>query len=142
MFNIRDYMWEIFELSTSEEVHNVKLALDLFLTNVELGEERYEGSSIDYSSISHEWNRLTEYEKELQRKEFEIILNINYRYLVKYWLLHKRTLFDYIAHEEIHIDELDRIQDELTRIALSRTKRKRHRGRRKKKKSAPKIKKF
>ena len=77
MFDIRNYMWEIFELSQSREVHNVRLALDLFLVNVELGESRYEGASMDYASIMLLWNKLSDQEKELQKDEFNLILDIN-----------------------------------------------------------------
>ena len=81
MFDIRDYMWEIFCLSQTEDVHNVRLALDLFLVNVELGEDRYEGADVDYNKIMHKYLKLTENERKLQKEEFNAILDIAYKKL-------------------------------------------------------------
>lgn len=144
MFDIRNYMWEIFELSQSGEVHNVRLALDLFLVNVELGESRYEGASMDYASIMLLWNKLSDQEKELQKDEFNLILDINYKCLCDYWVMNNRERFDRFVYDGLHNEELDQIQETLHRLALARQKRKRHRSksRKRKNKNVPKIKKF
>lgn len=141
MFDIRDYMWEIFCLSQTEDVHNVRLALDLFLMNVELGENRYEGTNLNYNDIMHKYLRLNKQERELQKEEFNAILDVAYKRLCIYWHNHNKEDFEFYAHEEFHLEELDHIQEELNKIALAKEKRKR-RKRKKKKKKAPRIKKF
>lgn len=141
MFDIRDYMWNIFELSKTEDVHNVRLALDLFLVNVELGEDRYEGADeLDYNKIMHKYLMLNTHERELQREEFNAILDINYKSLCNCWHCKNRMEFEVHAHEELHSEELDHIQEELHNIAIAREKRKRRKKRNKKK--SPRIKKF
>ena len=140
MFDIRDYMWNIFELSKTEDVHDVRLALDLFLVNVELGENRYEGAALNYNKIMHKYFMLNICERELQREEFNAILDVNYKNLCNCWQCKNRKGFEIHAHEELHSDKLDRIQEELHKIAIAREKRKRRK--RKNKKKTPRIKKF
>ena len=143
MFDIRDYMWEIFCLSQTEDVHNVRLALDLFLVNVELGEDRYEGADVDYDKIMHKYLKLSENEKELQKEEFNAILNIAYKKLCTYWHDHDKKDFELCAHDDdLHSEELDHIQEELHKIAIAKEKRKRRKNKKKKNKKAPRIKKF
>lgn len=42
-FDIRKYIWNVFELTIAQEVGNVKTGLELFIQNMELGRYRYKG---------------------------------------------------------------------------------------------------
>ena len=46
-FDIRNYIWNIFELSNSNKIKNLNLAFDLFTTNLYLGCERYKGIRVE-----------------------------------------------------------------------------------------------
>lgn len=132
MFDICDYVWDIFCLSEAEDVHNVRLALDLFLINVELGEGRYEGSDLNYESIMKKYVKLNIYEKELQKEKFNAILDIAYRDLCTYWCCNNKEDFNICIHEEYHSQSLDLIQEELYLAELKKKKRKRRKKRKNK----------
>lgn len=75
-FFIIDYMWHIFEIKHKQDQLNVRVACDMFITNLELDTERYKGAKgLKYKKIRKMWRDLKPKEKKFQRKIFEKVLN-------------------------------------------------------------------
>lgn len=120
MFDIKDYMWDIFKISELEGVHDIKLAFNLFIINAELGKDRYGKSDIDYEEINNKYKILTEREKELQKKEFDIIIDEKYKYLCVYYNHNNKTDFDFFSRLHIKSNKLNDVYNELNKICSSK----------------------
>lgn len=84
MFNIKDYMWNIFEITNYNHIDNIKIGLDLFIMNLELRKERYKGAyKINYDIIGKQWNSLLYAQKLRQKQYFNEIIKYNYLKLCK-----------------------------------------------------------
>ena len=71
-FNIRSYIWEIFEIRKYYNLSNIKLAFNMFMANIKLGYERYHGSSREnYSILSRKYYRLPNKNKDKVRSTFK-----------------------------------------------------------------------
>lgn len=94
-FDIRDYMWNIYEISNYNKLDNTRIALDMFLENVELGYARYEGASnIDYSKLSEIWNNKPESCHIHEKIIFNKVLHVSYSRLCKAWKRGDREAFN------------------------------------------------
>lgn len=136
-FDIRDYIWDIFELSNVQNIHNVLLSYEFFMTNVELGINRYKGLDIDYVDLRNRWNSLSERSKEYQKDVFISLINLNYKHICEAWNNHNKDDFTKFVHKDITIYHYDELHD---RIEFEYKKKVKHKKRKKKKKN--KIKKF
>lgn len=74
VFDIRNYIWDIFKISKNQQYLNLREALNMFLVNIELGFDRYEGSNIDYLKLKPKWNMLSERGKKRQLYIFDYII--------------------------------------------------------------------
>lgn len=75
-FFIVDYMWYIFEIRHKQDLMNVRVAYDMFITNLELDTERYKGAKgLKYKKVRNLWRALKPKDKAFQRKVFEKVLN-------------------------------------------------------------------
>lgn len=73
-FDIRNHIWDIFEISRHQQYLNLREALNMFLVNVELGFDRYEGADVDYLELRPTWNILSERGKKRQLYIFDYII--------------------------------------------------------------------
>ena len=98
-FDVRDYMWNVFEIANELHVENIRIALDLFIVNIELGRERYHGSSFKkYPTLHKKWEPLTESERNKQRIIFNEVIHKAYPALRDAWNSNDRETFDALAH--------------------------------------------
>lgn len=98
-FDIRDYMWNVFEIAEELKVENIRIALDLFIVNMELGRERYHGSSYKkYTTLQKKWEPLTETQRNKQRIIFNEVIHKVYPALRDAWNNKDRNEFDAYAH--------------------------------------------
>ena len=94
-FDIRKYMWNIFEIYRTQDMDNVRLALDMFITNMELGMDRYEGATdIDYTKLHDSWDALSEAEHIHEKLIFNKVLTKVYLQLCDAWRAKDRRKFD------------------------------------------------
>ena len=106
IFDIRNYIWNIFEISITQKLGNVRAALDLFIINVELGYSRYNGADyLDYSNISDLWNELSESDKNRQKKIFNNIICKVFTKLSKAWYTRDRQVFNALCFTELEDSE-------------------------------------
>ena len=75
-FFILDYMWHIFEIKQKQNQMNVRVAFDMFITNLELDTERYKGAKgLKYKKARNLWRAQRNKDKAFQRKIIEKVLN-------------------------------------------------------------------
>lgn len=93
-FDIRKYIWNVFELTIAQEVGNVKTGLELFIQNMELGRYRYKGvTNVDFKALGEKWNTLPESEQEYQVMVFNSIINKSIFTLSEFWRNKDRKAF-------------------------------------------------
>lgn len=98
-FDIRDYIWNVFEISKEQNTSNINIALDLFIENINLGRERYKGLSfLDYDQLSKYWWNLSDKERKMQIVIFNKIMNNRFVKLREAWVMNNRNLFNILAH--------------------------------------------
>lgn len=86
-FDIRHYVWNIYEISDFYKLKNMTVALDMFVTNIELGCDRYSGASeIDYIKLRRQWNRTSKQYRSYERIVFDTIIQISYSKLCRAWV--------------------------------------------------------
>lgn len=94
-FDIRKYMWNIFEIYRTQDIDNVRLALDMFIANMELGYDRYDGASdVDYSKLHDVWDDMSEAEHVHEKLIFNKVLTKVYLQLCDAWRAKDRRKFD------------------------------------------------
>ena len=102
ILNIRNYMWNVFELSKIHEVENVRFALDLFITNMELGYGRYEGASdVDYAKLGKVWRSMKEVDRIDQKILFNRIIHKVYNQLCDAWRAKDRRRFETLCAVDV-----------------------------------------
>lgn len=101
-FDIRNYIWNIFEISKAQDTNNIKLSLDMFITNMELSRERYEGaSSLDYKKLHNDWANLGNNGQSIQRDIFNKVMYNVYVALCDAWRAKDRRKFDLLCFAEL-----------------------------------------
>lgn len=101
-FDIRDYIWNIFEIRKYNRTKGIYPALNMFITNVAFGYAKYKGALfIHYKDASEEWNDLTEPEKDIQRSMFKKVMYYLGDDLYKAWSSHNRMSFYSICYTDI-----------------------------------------
>ena len=67
-FFITDYMWYIFEIKKKQNQMNVRVAFNMFITNLEMDTERYKGAKgLKYKKARNLWRAQTEKDKKFQK---------------------------------------------------------------------------
>lgn len=93
MFDIRKYVWNIFEISVANKV-DTKFAFELFITNVTLGKERYGGATdVDYRVLKMVWEELNEKDASIIEHTYSSLLNDKHVELYKAWRSGNKELF-------------------------------------------------
>lgn len=101
-FDIRDYIWNIFEIRKYNRTKGIYPALNMFISNVAFGYEKYKGALfIHYKNASEDWNDLTEPEKDIQRSMFKKVMYYLGDDLYKAWSSHNRIDFYSICYTDI-----------------------------------------
>ena len=107
-FDIRDYMWQIFQIAFYNNITNIRIGLDLFLMNLELKRERYRGSTnISYRKIGNLWNDLTEAGQVHQKLIFNRIIHLNYLDLCKAYKDRRRDIFNKLCRVDLSMFDID-----------------------------------
>lgn len=132
-FDIRKYIWNVFELTVAQNVSSVYIGLDLFIANMELTRYRYKGTSnVDYNTIGTKWNKLSIQEKDYQRLVFKsIVTDRNIVELNRYWRLKDIKGFNDFCFMDLEIFGLKPFEIQKKKSKPKRKYKKRH----KKKKS-------
>ena len=105
-FDIRNFIWNVFELAEYNELSNIFYGLDMLIANLSLPKIRYEGSTLKYKEPSEFWMDLTYERKQSQRKLFSITIRYHYIDLYEAYLDNDRDLFDRIALSRINYEEV------------------------------------
>lgn len=85
-FDIRKYIWNVFELTIAQDIGNVKTGLELFIQNMELGRYRYKGvTNIDFRTLGDKWNLLSEQDRQYQVMVFNTIIDKSMIDLSRLW---------------------------------------------------------
>ena len=94
-FDIRNYMWNVWEISNHNKLNNIRIALDMFIENLELGYERYGGASgVDYNSLSKIWRRQSESYHTHEKIIFNKVIHKSYTNLCDAWSSRNRAKFE------------------------------------------------
>ena len=134
VLDIRDYIWNVFEIATYHDTTTIQYALDMFLANVDLGLERYEVAyDVSYARLHKRWNRMANTEKDFQKMIFNKIIRYSYICLYDTWVLDDREEFDRLAHmrnlHELGMSEVDpnnvRLEACIKRYSKDKQKKKR-----------------
>ena len=138
VLDIREYIWNVFEIATYHDTTTIQYALDMFLANVDLGLERYEGASgVSYIRLHKKWNRMVKSDKEFQRMIFNKIIRYSYLCLYEAWMEDDKEKFDKLAHirnlHELGLSEVDpqNVRLESCIKKYSKNKQKKRRAKRK-----------
>lgn len=73
-FDIREHIWNIYEISKQQQYLNMREAFNMFIVNVELGFDRYKGADVDYAKLKEKWELLSILGKRRQLAIFDYIL--------------------------------------------------------------------
>lgn len=97
MFHIRNYIWNVFQISSYQEV-DIRTAFDMFIVNVELGLERYKGAiDINYRSLNFKWSDLDDEQKRYQKSVFDKIIRKNFLALHDLFIKFDKLGFNYLC---------------------------------------------
>lgn len=98
-FDIRDYIWDIFEISRVQNIENANMALRMFMVNLEFGKERYSGSTkIDYYKLRKEWANLSFKERSRQLLVATKLIEYKYPKLYDHWIRNDKSGFCNISY--------------------------------------------
>lgn len=120
-FDVRDYMWYIYEIFTINEVGNIRFALDMFIINVETEIERYQCiTKLDYAAINKKWNKLSEAEKIYQKILFNKLMHKAYFNLLDAWKENNHYKFEKLCRVDLTMQGIkgtdpDRIMNHLSK---------------------------
>ena len=84
-FDIREYVWNIYELCNFHKLTNLNLALDMFIENLDIGYERYEGANLEYEKLYDIWANLPESYRAHEKMIFKKVLDNSYGKLCEAW---------------------------------------------------------
>lgn len=102
-FDIREYMWDVFEISKVQDIDNANMALRMFMVNLEFGKERYRGSSyIDYRKLRKEWGSLIYTERSRQLLVASKLIEYMYPKLFDAWKENDKTKFSNVCYRDLN----------------------------------------
>ena len=93
-FDIRDYIWNIYEISNFYKFTNVYSALDMFIENLDLGYNRYAGTDLDFETLSKIWKQLPKSYHTHEKAVFKHVLDVSFSKLCDAWKSKNRADFD------------------------------------------------
>ena len=94
-FNIRNYIWNIYEISDFHNHADIRMALDMFIANLDFGYERYAGATgIDYEELSKQWLSKSKSYHIHQKLIFNKIINTVFGDLCDAWKLKDKNAFE------------------------------------------------
>ncbi len=96
-FDIRDYIWNIYEICDFQKISNLNLALNMFIENLDLGYERYDGTCLNYKELSKIWNGLPNSYRIHEKLIFKKVLDTSYGKLCKAWNNKNKNKFNTIC---------------------------------------------
>lgn len=100
VFHIKDYIWNIFEIMEYQNLTNIDIALDMFLTNIELCDDRYKGAKhVKYRKVSKAWNGMGYYRKTRERAEFDKVMHKMIIPLHSFYFSKDRISFNYLCNK-------------------------------------------
>lgn len=120
-FDVRDYIWYIYEIFTTNEVGNIRFALDMFIINTETEIERYQGiTKLDYVAINKKWSKLSEPEKIYQKILFNKLMHKVYFNLLDAWKENNHYKFEKLCRVDLTMQGVqgtnpDRIMNHLSK---------------------------
>lgn len=101
-FDIRYHIWNVFEISKAQGVGNLQEALEMFLTNVDLGRPRYKGATqIDYFDCMRKVSKTPKEKRPDQRLLFSKCMERCSTRLFKAWKDQDREEFNRVCVEDI-----------------------------------------
>lgn len=92
-FDIRVYIWNVYEICDFNKLKDIYLAFDMFIENLELGYERYKGANLDYESISNEWKSSPKSYQIYEKLIFKYIINKSQDKLCNAWVKKNKINF-------------------------------------------------
>ena len=98
-FDIRDYIWNIFEISKEQNTDDISTAFDMFIENLNLGRDRYKGcDNLDYSKVSKSWLSMKDSARDKQIRIFNKIIESRFIRLRDAWMDDNKSLFEVLSH--------------------------------------------
>lgn len=102
VFNIRDYIWNVFEICQYNKINNIRIALELFLKNIEIGRNRYPGcTNINYGKLTKLYSNSTKAYIRKQKIIFNKIIHIAYGNLSKAFRENDKCKFEKYCNIDI-----------------------------------------
>lgn len=93
LFDVRDYMWDVFEIRNFNNLLNIRSAFDMFIVNIELGQKRYDGADLNYYKLNKKWNMLFDFQKKHEIEIFNKIIDKEYIELLTMWRNNNKLYF-------------------------------------------------
>ena len=93
-FDIRDYIWNIYEISSYYKLNSIYTALDMFIENLDLGYKRYAGTELDFESLSKVWKQLPKSYHTHEKAVFRHVIDIAFGKICDAWKAKDRDKFD------------------------------------------------
>lgn len=93
-FDIRNYIWNIYEISSFYKLTSVYSALDMFIENLDLGYSRYAGTDLDFETLSKIWKQLPKSYHTHEKAVFHKVLDVSYGRLCDAWKSKNKEEFD------------------------------------------------
>lgn len=113
-FDIRNYIWNIFEISVANKV-DTKFAFELFMTNVTLGKERYGGATgVNYRVLNMVWEEMSEKDASIVEHTYSSLLNDKHVELYKAWRLNDKELFNNLCGISLNVTKPDKSEAKAT----------------------------
>lgn len=84
-FDIRDFIWNIYEICEFHKLTNLNLAFDMFVENLNLGYDRYEGTYLNYEELHKTWSQLSDSYQMHEKMIFKKVLDSSYGRLCDSW---------------------------------------------------------
>lgn len=101
-FNIKNYIWNIFEIMESQHISDSRLAFNMFIVNLELGRERYHGARyVRYGKLHNVWTKMTDDDKHVQEQIYNRIMSKLSPALIAAFSSRNRFEFEILAHLDL-----------------------------------------
>lgn len=126
-FDIRNYIWNVFELSEYNDLSSIFYGLDMLIANLTLPSIRYKGSTLKYKEPSKLWMDLGYVAKQSQRKLFSITIRYHYINLYEAYCANDKELFEQIALSKIDLDKVPESMPRNTHVMKRNLKTPKHR---------------
>lgn len=92
---LKTYIWDIFMVGKTNNV-DIGVARDMFICNMERGENQYPGANVNYAALGAKWKALPLDEQTHQKNEYSRITHECNKLFHPAWKAKDRTKFDAI----------------------------------------------